>query len=235
MRLRANLGHLDPRERGAEADARSHALIAAALADARPMDAILSEEGSDDLTRLAATRVWIIDPLDGTREYSEAERPDWAVHVALAVDGRVACGAVAIPALGRTLSSDRAVDAPAQRPPPLRIVASRTRAPALVALLADHFAAEVIPMGSAGAKTGAVISGEAHAYVHAGGQWEWDVAAPAAVAEAVGLHVSRLDGSRLRFNQPHPWSPDLLVCRTDIAERFLDALSGLSPTLEGVD
>jgi 3'(2'), 5'-bisphosphate nucleotidase len=208
-----------------EGDRRAHLLLMEALGRERPDDAVLSEEGKDDHARLAADRVWIVDPLDGTREFSEVPRTDWAVHVALAVDGVLACGAVALPAQGITLSSARL---PALPPRPLgsvRIVASRSRAPAVVFDLASELGGEVVHLGSAGAKAAAVVTGQADAYVHAGGQWEWDVAAPAAVAGAAGLHVSRLDGSPLAFNQPRPWSPDLLLCRPELAPRILELLS----------
>ncbi|HVL27042.1 MAG TPA: inositol monophosphatase family protein, partial [Acidimicrobiales bacterium] len=225
LRLRADPGGLAGRALGDAGDAAAHRHIVAALLAARPGDAVLSEEGADDPARLAAHRVWIVDPVDGTREFADDGRTDWAVHVALAVDGVLACGAVALPAQGITLSSARL---PALPPRPLgsvRIVASRSRAPAVVFDLASELGGEVVHLGSAGAKAAAVVTGQADAYVHAGGQWEWDVAAPAAVAGAAGLHVSRLDGSPLAFNQPRPWSPDLLLCRPELAPRILELLS----------
>jgi len=226
LRLRDDPGAPQGRALGEAGDAASHDYIVGALRTARPDDSVLSEEGADDPARLAAARVWIVDPLDGTREFTEPGRTDWAVHVALAVDGRLACGAVALPAQGTTLSSAGpafALDGAAGRRP--RIVASRSRPPAILDDVASALGAEVVLMGSAGAKAGAVVTGDVDAYVHAGGQWEWDVAAPAAVAAAHGFHVSRLDGSPLAFNQPRPWSPDLLLCRADLAPRFLDALA----------
>ena len=225
LRLRAEPGALEGRALGDAGDAASHDHIVHALRAARPDDAVLSEEGADDLARLDAARVWIVDPLDGTREFTEPGRTDWAVHVALAVDGELVCGAVALPAQGTTLLSAGPpfpLDT-AARPP--RIVASRTRAPAFLDGVAAELGAEVVVLGSAGAKAGAVVTGQVDAYVHAGGQWEWDVAAPAAVAAAHGLHVSRVDGSPLTFNQARPWSPDLVVCRADLAPRLLAALA----------
>jgi 3'(2'), 5'-bisphosphate nucleotidase len=184
---------------------------------------VLSEEGADDLARLNADRVWIVDPLDGTREYGEAGRSDWAVHVALTENGVLTTGAVAMPALGVTYaSSDDRTDRGATTP--VRVVVSRTRRPEPVMRMADSMGAELIEMGSAGAKAMAVVSGEADIYAHAGGQYEWDSAAPVAVARAAGLHVSRIDGSELRYNQENPWLPDLLICRPELAPKALEEL-----------
>lgn len=196
--------------------------IAAALAAARPGDAVLSEEGPDDPNRLRADRVWIVDPLDGTREYREAGRADWAVHIALWADGALSAGAVALPAQARTLSTASPPTVPAGGA--RRIVVSRTRPPAFAASLATALGMALVPMGSVGAKVAAVLSGDADAYVHAGGQHEWDSAAPVAVASAAGLHASRLDGSPLVYNQASTWIPDLLVCRRDLAARIIEGL-----------
>jgi 3'(2'), 5'-bisphosphate nucleotidase len=224
----AHAGAAD-RERGDAGDARSHAFLLAGLGRLRPGDAVLSEEGLDDRARLTAERVWIVDPLDGTREFGELDRSDWAVHVALwtARDGLVA-GAVALPALGLTL---RTPSVPlGDRPPgPPRIVVSRTRPPALAEHVRERLEGELVPMGSAGAKMSAVVRGEADVYVHAGGQYEWDSAAPVAVAVAAGLHASRLDGSPPRYNRPDPRLPDLLVCRPELADAVLAAVRGPSP------
>ncbi len=210
------------RDLGDEGDRRSNASILEALRRARPGDAVLSEEEADDRRRLLAPRVWIVDPLDGTREFAESGRADWAVHVALWQEGRLVAAAVALPALGHLLRDDR--------PPPRgqhggapRLVVSRTRPPTVAATIAERLGARTVPMGSAGAKTAAVVRGEAEAYVHAGGLHEWDVAAPAAVAEAAGLFVARLDGSPLRFNQADPSVPDLVVCRPELAAAVLSA------------
>ena len=205
---------------GAVADQVANAFLIAGLAQWRPGDAILSEESFDDRRRLDHRRVWIIDPLDGTREYGEG-RADWAVHVALAVDGRPSVGAVAVPALGRLHRSDRAAmpaDAGRARP---RMLVSRTRPPAEVEEIAALLGAELVAMGSAGAKAMAVVAGEADVYYHAGGQHEWDNCAPAAVALAAGLHASRLDGSPLAYNRPDTNVPDLLIARPDLARRVL--------------
>jgi 3'(2'), 5'-bisphosphate nucleotidase len=207
----AALGHV--------ADQVANAFILTGLAEWRPGDAILSEESPDDRARLANRRCWIIDPLDGTREYGEG-RPDWAVHVALAVDGVPRLGAVAVPALGRLFRSD-AVETPSGgRERPLMLV-SRTRPPAEVEAIAALLGAELRPMGSAGAKAMAVVAGEADLYYHAGGQHEWDNCAPAAVALGAGLHVSRLDGAPLVYNQADTCIPDLLIARPEYAERVL--------------
>jgi len=207
-------------------DRLSHEFLTAELAIARPGDAVLSEEGADDPARLSARRVWIIDPLDGTREFGEAGRTDWAVHVALWQDGQLAAGAVALPAQGRVLSTARPqAGNNAPRPGRLRLVVSRSRPPEFVRLLADELGADLLPMGSAGAKAAAVISAEADAYVHSGGQYEWDSAAPVAVARAAGLHASRIDGSELRYNQPDPSVPDILICPIELAAPLLKAIS----------
>ena len=199
---------------GLRGDHEANALILARLREARPDDFILSEEARDDRSRCAARRVWIVDPLDGTREYSEG-RDDWAVHIGLAIDGRAAAGAVALPAQRRVLrSDDPPVAAAASRTP--KMVVSRTRPPDIAAHVAQAIGAELVPMGSAGAKAMAVVTGEADLYLHAGGQYEWDNCAPAAVASGVGLHVSRLDGSGLVYNCVDPLLPDLLICRPDI-------------------
>lgn len=248
LRLRAELGYDDPAALRDAGDKQSHEALLAALARWRPGDVVLSEEGAhDDPARLGAERVWVVDPLDGTREYAEPGRTDWAVHVALWSQSMgLTAGAVALPAQHRVLSTDRppayppladpgaralggwrvrkdvAVDGGAPR---LRLAASRTRPPAFLAALAGEVGAELVPMGSAGAKIAAVITGEVDAYLHAGGQYEWDSAAPVAVARATGLHTSRVDGSELRYNQVNPCLDDLLVCRRDLADRLLAAVA----------
>jgi 3'(2'), 5'-bisphosphate nucleotidase len=205
-------------------DRQAHVFLLELLTREAPGDAILSEEGRDDLGRLRAERVWIIDPVDGTREFSEPLREDWAVHVALTIGGVAVAGAVALPARGITLGTD---PPPPPRPPhegEPRILVSRTRPPHQARLIQESLGGTLLPMGSAGAKAMAVVLGEADVYAHAGGQYEWDNAAPAAVAAAAGLHVSRLDGSPLRYNQADPWLPDLLICRRDLAEAVIHSL-----------
>ena len=214
------------KELGAVGDRRSNELILRRLAEARPMDAVLSEEAADDPARLAAARVWIVDPLDGTREFGMPGRSDWAVHIALWESGRgLTEGAVAQPALDAMFSTE----GPFPPPPPGRaapvVLVSDSRPPAFAADVAAAVGGEVRSMGSAGAKAMAVLRGEAEAYLHAGGQWEWDSAAPVAVLRAAGLHTSRLDGSELLYNQPHPYLPDLLLCRPELAGRLLEALA----------
>ena len=207
-----------------EGDLASHHLLVKALAAARPGDAVLSEEGADDFARLDARRVWIVDPLDGTREFGEPPRDDWAVHVALVEDGELIAGAVALPARGLVLASHRPLPLKAPGDPP-RLVVSRTRPPAFTEAVRKALGGVLVPMGSAGAKAMAVVLGEADVYAHGGGQYEWDSAAPVAVAAACGLHVSRLDGSPLRYNQPDPWLPDLLICRRELADTVLGVLA----------
>jgi 3'(2'), 5'-bisphosphate nucleotidase len=287
---RAGRRLLELRSRGGEpdllrkaGDRLSHEFLVAELAARRPTDAVLSEEGADDRARLAASRVWILDPLDGTREFGEPGRTDWAVHVALwertgAADGcgglsadgvgDLVAGAVALPAQdtilstadqgppgaateGRRCHTDAHLRAWVSHPRPwdepyvvagsgedvggvrqapdgvdgtagrVRIVVSRTRAPRLVQDISDLIGAELIPLGSAGAKVAAVVRGEADAYVHAGGFYEWDTAAPVAVARAAGFHASRVDGSPLAYNQAGVFMPDILVCPSALAVPLL--------------
>jgi 3'(2'), 5'-bisphosphate nucleotidase len=203
-------------------DLASHHLLMELIASARPGDAILSEEGKDDKARLRADRVWIIDPLDGTREFSEPPRDDWAVHVALWQGGDLVAGAVAQPGLGTTFHTGEPPVVPertSQRP---RIAVSRTRPPAFVEALAEEIDADLVPMGSAGAKVISVVRDVSDAYVHAGGQYEWDSAAPVAVARAAGLFTSRVDGSPLVYNQDDVLLPDLIVCRPELADPIVD-------------
>jgi 3'(2'), 5'-bisphosphate nucleotidase len=253
--LRAQGG--DPTALKDAGDRTSHEFLLAELAKARPQDAVLSEEGADNKARLTADRVWIVDPLDGTREFGEPGRPDWAVHVALweraaagasgdaGAAGELTAGAVALPAQATTLSTlnaaeraDRRGDSrrpsagvPAGTSPsgsgaqrPLRMVVSRTRASQLVKDVAAILNADLVPCGSAGAKAATVITGDNDVYLHSGGFYEWDTAAPVAVARAAGLHVSRIDGSDVAYNQDNPYLPDILVCRPAIAGLLLNAI-----------
>lgn len=220
--LRAEGG--EPASLRAAGDRLAHEYLMAELTRLRPDDAVLSEEGRDDQARLSAERAWIVDPLDGTREFGEAGRTDWAVHVALWEQGELTAGAVALPAQAETLSTADPPGAAGPDHDQLRIVISRSRPPAFIERLAELTGAELVPLGSAGAKVAAVMRGEADAYVHAGGQYEWDSAAPVAVARASGLHASHIDGSGLTYNQARPWMPDLLVCRPGLAAMMLAAI-----------
>jgi 3'(2'), 5'-bisphosphate nucleotidase len=202
-------------------DAAAQEAISAVLARERPDDAVLSEEAADDARRLTADRVWIVDPLDGTREYGDG-RHDWAVHVALWADGELTAAAVALPALGEVLLTT-APPLPTRTDGPVRIAVSRTRPPAVADAVAAALDGELVPLGSAGYKTAAVVRGEVDAYVHAGGMYQWDSAAPVAVALAAGLTACRLDGSPLVYNAPELSLPDLVVCRPELAERVLAA------------
>ena len=210
-------------ELGRVADQQANAIILEALRTHRPDDSILSEESFDDKARLAARRVWIVDPLDGTREYREG-RDDWAVHVALAIDGAPAAGAVALPPQGLVLRSDSRLPKSERIGPP-RMLVSRSRPPAESASIAAALGAELVQMGSAGAKAMAVVLGQADIYLHSGGMHEWDSCAPVAVAVAAGFHASRLDGSPLRYNGEDVYLPDLLICRQELAEPCISALS----------
>lgn len=203
-------------------DAAAQAELDRVLTEHRPGDAVLSEEAADDKRRLTADRVWIIDPLDGTREFSEPPRDDWAVHVALWQGGDLVAGAVAQPALGETFSTGRPSVVPPRTSARPRIAVSRSRPPAFVEALAAELDAELVPMGSAGVKVMSVVRDIADAYVHAGGQYQWDNAAPVAVARAAGLHCSRVDGSPLVYNADDTSLPDLIVCRPELAEAIVD-------------
>ena len=226
--LRSRLGYGDPAALREGGDRLAHESIAGALARWRPDDVVFSEEQeADDPARLAARRVWIVDPLDGTRGFAEPDRSDWAVHVALWVRGAgLVAGAVALPARERVYATDR----PLPYPPPvgaptLRLAVSRTRMPPLATAVAAELGAELVPMGSAGVKAVAVVTGEVDAYLHADGQYEWDSAAPVAVARAAGLHASRIDGTDLVYNRPDPRLPDLLICRREVDRALLSAVA----------
>jgi 3'(2'), 5'-bisphosphate nucleotidase len=228
LELRSTSG-LGGKELGKAGDAASNTLICARLAAERTHDAVLSEESADDPVRLQSDRVWIVDPLDGTREYGMAGRDDWAVHVALWERGRqITAAAVAQPTLGTVYRSDRPLAGTPSVSGALRIVVSDSRPPAFMSALSTALSADysvsVSPMGSAGAKAMAVLRGDFDAYVHAGGQWEWDSAAPVGVVLAQGLRASRIDGSPLTYNEAHPYLPDLLICRVDVAPDILRAL-----------
>lgn len=219
-------GVLSLKALGQAGDATANQFLCHALTEQRPDDGLLSEESKDTEERLSKRRVWIVDPVDGTREYGEA-RTDWAVHVALAIDGKPAIGAVALPGLGLVLRSDRPQPVP-PAPERLRMVVSRTRPARKATAVAERIGAELVPMGSAGAKAMAIVRGEADIYLHSGGQYEWDSCAPAAVAAAHGLHVSRIDGSPLVYNQADVYMPDLLICRHEHAADVLAQVAALA-------
>ena len=223
--------NLEPDELRGQGDRRSHEFLVTSLAAQFPDDAWLSEEAPAESSRLNARRVWIIDPLDGTREFGERHRSDWAVHVALVNDGEPVVGAVSLPAEALTLSALQPQRVPPRTNGRLRIAVSRTRPTPLAVALAERLDADLVPMGSAGAKIAAVVRGDADVYAHSGGQYEWDSAAPVAVARAAGLHASRIDGSPLRYNQENPWLPDLLVCRPELSDDVLAAVAEVSAGL----
>jgi 3'(2'), 5'-bisphosphate nucleotidase len=210
-----------------EGDMQAHHFIVERIAAARPNDAILSEEGRDSAARLTSDRVWVVDPLDGTNEYGQPGRSDWAVHIALAVRGEPVVGAVALPAVGTVYDTGN----PPPYPPisagrAVRVITSRSRSSHAAMVVAQRLDADVIALGSAGAKAMAIVTGDADIYAHTGGQYEWDSAAPAAVAISAGLHVSRIDGAPLVYNRADPWLPDLLICRKELADAVLTALWG---------
>jgi 3'(2'), 5'-bisphosphate nucleotidase len=210
---------------GDAGDKTANQFLVAALRQQRPDDGLLSEEEKDSPERLNKSRVWIVDPVDGTREYGEA-RSDWAVHVGLAIDGKPEIGAVGLPGLGVILRTDKPAALPEAATKP-RMVVSRTRPAKEAVAVAEQIGAELVPMGSAGAKAMAIVRGEAEIYLHTGGQYEWDSCAPAAVAAAHGLHVSRVDGSPLIYNQRDVYMPDLLICRPEWADRVLQIVGQL--------
>lgn len=224
LEVRAS-GRYEGKELGKAGDAAANRFLVDALREARPGDGLLSEEEKDDEARLDIERVWIIDPVDGTREYGEA-RSDWAVHVGLALNGAATLGAVALPGLdgGTVFRTDQPHPLPAHDGAP-RLLVSRTRPAAEAVAVAEILGGELVPMGSAGAKAMAVIRGEADIYLHSGGQYEWDSCAPVAVAKAFGLHCSRIDGSPLVYNQADTYMPDLLICRSEWAEKVLEAVA----------
>src|SRR3954470_5469957 len=248
LQLRRDMGFAEPDVLRKSGDRNSNELLIAALQEARPDDSVLSEESADDRSRLDADRVWIVDPLDGTLEFGEEGRTDWAVHVALweraAASGAMGltAGAVALPGLGRTLTtageltgSDGSTrELPGRATPgeqtTLRFAVSRTRRPAWFDEVAARAGGVAVPIGSAGMKAMSVVLGDVDAYVHSGRMKEWDSAAPVAVAAAAGLHVSRLDGSPMEFNTPERLSLDLIICEPSVTERLLDAVQGLAGT-----
>ncbi|TFV60646.1 3'(2'),5'-bisphosphate nucleotidase CysQ [Mycobacterium sp. PS03-16] len=235
LAIREELDHLHPYDLGDAGDKRANVLILDRLREHRPDDAVLSEEAVDDPARVDADRVWIVDPVDGTREYSLPPRPDWAVHIALwqrsgGPDGvgGLTDAAVALPARGEVYRTDTVTPPPPRAGGPIRITASATRPPAVLWWIRDHLDVELVRIGSAGAKAMAVVRGDVDAYLHAGGQWEWDSAAPAAVVRAAGLHASRLGGSPLIYNRPDPYLPDLLMCRPEVVDVLLAAIHSAS-------
>jgi 3'(2'), 5'-bisphosphate nucleotidase len=229
LAVRDHVGFDHPWLLGDAGDSQANSLLLRRLHAERPGDAVLSEEAYDDLARLTADRVWIVDPLDGTREFSWQGRDDWAVHVALwqrhgGPSGAITDAAVALPAMGELYRSDT-VSAPIRvHSGPIRITASSNRPPAVLYYLARRLDVEFVRIGSAGAKAMSVVRGDADAYIHAGGQWEWDSAAPAGVILAAGMHASRLDGSEMVYNRPDPYLPDFLMCRPELADLLLGAI-----------
>lgn len=219
-------GMFSPKALGKAGDQTANQFLVHAIREQRPDDGLLSEEEKDNFNRLASSRVWIIDPVDGTREYGE-ERADWAVHVGLAIDGVASIGAVALPGAGKVLRTDAPLSVP-PAPEKLRMVVSRTRPAREATEVAEKLGAELVPMGSAGAKAMAIVLGDADIYLHSGGQYEWDSCAPVAVAMAHGLHCSRIDGSPLIYNQSDVYMPDLLICRKEHAERVLAEVAALA-------
>jgi len=239
LAVRQELGFDDPYDLGDAGDKRANVLILDRLQRDRPDDAVLSEEAVDDVSRVHADRVWIVDPVDGTREFSWPGRSDWAVHVALwqrfgaagaatfhtrGPDGGITDAAVALPARGEVYRTDTVTAPPPRRDGPIRITASASRPPAVLWGLRDRMDIQMVRIGSAGAKAMAVVRGDVDAYVHAGGQWEWDSAAPAGVVRAAGLYASRLDGSPLVYNRRDPYLPDFLMCRAELADVLLDGI-----------
>lgn len=239
LAVREEVGFYDSYDLGDAGDRRANTLILKRLAELRPGDAVLSEEAVDDLSRVHADRVWIVDPVDGTREFSMPGHTDWAVHIALwqrhgraagaapaatGDQGAITDAAVGLPALGQVYRTDTVTPPPPRRPGPIRITASTYRPPAVLWWLREQMDIEVVRIGSAGAKAMAVVRGDVDAYIHAGGQWEWDSAAPAGVVQAAGLHATRLGGAPLVYNRRDPYLPDLLMCRPELAGPLLEVI-----------
>ncbi|MBX7453042.1 3'(2'),5'-bisphosphate nucleotidase CysQ [Mycolicibacterium sp. 3033] len=229
LSMRTQLGFYDPYELGDAGDMRANTLILDRLHRARPGDAVLSEEAADDVSRVHADRVWIVDPVDGTHEYSMPGRVDWAVHIALwqrthEGGGAITDAAVALPARGEVYRTDTVTPPPPRADGPIRITASASRPPAVLWRMRDELDIQLVRIGSAGAKAMAVVRGDVDAYIHAGGQWEWDSAAPAGVVWAAGLHATRIDGSPLIYNRRDPYLPDLLMCRPEVAGPLLEVI-----------
>ena len=229
VKVREEVGFYDPYDLGDTGDKLANKLILDRLRAARPDDAVLSEEAVDDLSRVHADRVWIVDPVDGTHEFSMPRRTDWAVHVALwrrdgGPYGRITDAAVALPARNEVYRTDTVTPPPPRADGPILITASANRPPPVLWWLRDRMDIQLVRIGSAGAKAMAVVRGDVDAYLHAGGQWEWDSAAPAGVVQAAGLHATRLDGSELLYNRRDPYLPDLLMCRPELSEALLDGI-----------
>ena len=229
LKVREQIGFYDPYDLGDAGDMQANKLILQRLREQRPDDAVLSEEAVDDVSRVNADRVWIVDPVDGTWEFSLPGRTDWAVHIALwqrdgSPNGRITDAAVALPARGEVYRTDTVVPPPPRAAGPIRVTASSNRPPPVLWWLREQMDIELVRIGSAGAKAMAVVRGDVDAYLHAGGQWEWDSAAPAGVVQAAGLHASRLDGSELIYNRRDPYLPDLLMCRPELSAPLLDGI-----------
>ena len=229
LRVRDEVGYFDPYELGDAGDALANKLILARLHEERPDDAVLSEEAVDDLARLQHDRVWIVDPVDGTWEFSKRGRVDWAVHIALwqrsgGTDGAITDAVVALPAVGELFRTDTVTPPPPRIEGPIRIATSTSRPPPILWWLRDRLDMQLVGIGSAGAKAMAVVRGDVDAYVHDGGQWEWDSAAPAGVVMAAGLHASRIDGSPLIYNRRDPYLPDFVMCRPEFADVLLETI-----------
>lgn len=228
--MREEIGFYDPYDLGDAGDKRANTLILDRLHRERPHDSVLSEEAVDDVSRVDADRVWIVDPVDGTHEYSMPGRADWAVHIALwqrstdSAGGSLTDAAVALPARGEVYRTDTVTAPPPRTDGPIRITASSNRPPPVLWRIRDELDVELVRIGSAGAKAMAVVRGDVDAYIHAGGQWEWDSAAPAGVLWAAGMHASRIDGSPLIYNRRDPYLPDLLMCRPELAEVLLSVI-----------
>ncbi|MCT7660123.1 3'(2'),5'-bisphosphate nucleotidase CysQ [Mycobacterium deserti] len=230
LAVREELGFYDPYDLGDAGDKRANVLILDRLARDRPDDAVLSEEAVDDVSRVHADRVWIVDPVDGTHEFSLPGRADWAVHIALwqrsgGPAGGITDAAVALPARGEMYRTDTVTPPPPRADGPIRIAASASRPPAVLWWLREKMDIQLVRIGSAGAKAMAVVRGDVDAYIHAGGQWEWDSAAPMAVVRAAGLHASRLDGSPMIYNRRDPYLPDFVMCRSELAGALLDGIA----------
>ena len=207
-----------------QGDDLAHRLLVDALATHRPDDIVLSEEGAEDRRRLVSPRCWIVDPLDGTYDFPFPDSIEWAVHVALVEDSRPTAAAVAVPGMGKVFATDDATGHAGRNGRDVPLVVSGRSSGYAAAAVADRLGGELTACGSAGVKAMLVVSGAVDVYVHASGLWEWDVCAPAAVAEASGLVVTDLDGEEIVYNKSRPIVRGLVISRPEFAEASLDAI-----------
>lgn len=226
LRERPHSGGFDPWGLRDEGDRLAHNLLVELLGSHRPDDIVLSEEGREDRRRLDADRTWIIDPLDGTHDYPFLDSIEWAVHVALVEEQRPTAAAVAVPGMDQVFATDLGSAAePMDRDQPL-VISGRSNA-YLASEVAETIGGKLTACGSSGVKAMLVVSGAVDVYVHGSGLYEWDVCAPAAVAEALGMVVTDLEGDEIVYNKSQPIVRGLVISRPEFAEATRDTLDRL--------